>query len=187
MEPPPERGSAENTGDTVVARLFSTHRLGLVRLAFLLVGNQETAEDVVQDAFAALHRRWSRLADHDRVLPYLRTAVVNGCRMVHRRRAIVGRFAGERETPFCVWGSPGLGGRRAGNSHPFTVDEEAVCLLETGRYREGSTATFTAMCGRSMLTVWTAMFVAAGKRPERRSTDTVRRRPVDRRTPEMWS
>ncbi|WP_405148760.1 SigE family RNA polymerase sigma factor [Sphaerisporangium sp. NBC_01403] len=83
-----------------MAEVFSAHRLGLVRLAFLLVGSQETAEDVVQDAFAALHRRWSRLVDHDRVLPYLRTAVVNGCRMVHRRRAIVGRFVGDRETPF---------------------------------------------------------------------------------------
>jgi hypothetical protein len=40
------------------------------------------------------------LVDHDRVLPYLRTAVVNGCRMVHRRRTIVGRFIGDRETPF---------------------------------------------------------------------------------------
>ncbi|GII94257.1 sigma factor [Sinosporangium siamense] len=87
------------------------HRLGLVRLAFLLVGSQETAEDVVQDAFAALHRRWSRLVDHDRVLPYLRTAVVNGCRMVHRRRAIVGRFAGDRETR---GGGPGGRPDRAG-------------------------------------------------------------------------
>ncbi|MEV0385022.1 sigma factor [Nonomuraea sp. NPDC050643] len=39
---------------------FPLHRLALVRLAFLLVGDQETAEDVVQDAFAAVHRRWSR-------------------------------------------------------------------------------------------------------------------------------
>ncbi|MEV0974693.1 sigma factor [Microtetraspora glauca] len=60
----------------------------LVRFAFLLVGDQETAEDVVQDAFAAVHRRWRRLADHDDLLPYLRTAVLNGCRAVHRRRAI---------------------------------------------------------------------------------------------------
>ncbi|GII80636.1 RNA polymerase subunit sigma-24 [Sphaerisporangium rufum] len=83
-----------------IAELFHAHRLGLVRLAFLLLGDQETAEDVVQDAFAAVHRRWDRLADHGRVLPYLRTCVVNGCRMVHRRRAIAGRLIGDRVEPF---------------------------------------------------------------------------------------
>lgn len=40
------------------------------------------------------------MTDHGRILPYLRAAVVNGCRMVHRRRAIIGRFTGDRETPF---------------------------------------------------------------------------------------
>ncbi len=102
MEPPPtaERPVDGASEDAAVAELFLAHRLGLVRLAFLLVGDQETAEDVVQDAFAALQRRWSRLADHDRMLPYLRVAVVNGCRMVHRRRVVVGRFTGDRETPF---------------------------------------------------------------------------------------
>ncbi|GLW07390.1 RNA polymerase subunit sigma-24 [Microtetraspora sp. NBRC 13810] len=99
--PPPQEGPpAAAVGEAVVAELFVTQRLGLVRLAFLLVGDQETAEDVVQDAFAALHRRWSRLTGHDRLLPYLRASVVNGCRMVHRRRAIMGRFTGERQTPF---------------------------------------------------------------------------------------
>ncbi|MEV0595417.1 SigE family RNA polymerase sigma factor [Nonomuraea cavernae] len=99
--PPPHEGPpAEATGEDVVAELFLTQRLSLVRLAFLLVGDQETAEDVVQDAFAALHRRWSRLTDHDRVLPYLRASVVNGCRMVHRRRSIMRRITGDRQTPF---------------------------------------------------------------------------------------
>uniref|UniRef100_UPI003F498C21 RNA polymerase sigma factor n=1 Tax=Nonomuraea bangladeshensis TaxID=404385 RepID=UPI003F498C21 len=85
--------------EAVLAELFLTQRLGLVRLAYLLTGDQETAEDVVQDAFTALHRRWDRLSDHDRVLPYLRTSVVNGCRMIHRRRSIMSRFTGDRQTP----------------------------------------------------------------------------------------
>ncbi|TXK40080.1 SigE family RNA polymerase sigma factor [Nonomuraea sp. C10] len=95
-EPPP----APAMDEAVVAELFLTQRLGLVRLAYLLVGDQETAEDVVQDAFAALHRRWSRLTDRDRALPYLRASVVNGCRMVHRRRSIMSRFTGDRQKPF---------------------------------------------------------------------------------------
>jgi RNA polymerase sigma-70 factor (sigma-E family) len=72
--------------DTAVARLFREHRLYLVRLALLLVDDRETAEDVVQDAFAALHRRWHSIATPDAALGYLRTSVVNGARSVLRRR-----------------------------------------------------------------------------------------------------
>lgn len=66
--------------------LFRERQLELVRMAFFIVGDQATAEDVVQDAFAALHRRLDRLSDHDRTLPYIRAAVLNGCRTVLRRR-----------------------------------------------------------------------------------------------------
>ncbi|MFC7646793.1 hypothetical protein ACFQX6_44260 [Streptosporangium lutulentum] len=38
-----------------VATLFAEHHLGLVRLALLMVGDQATAEDVVQKAFARSH------------------------------------------------------------------------------------------------------------------------------------
>ncbi|GLX00693.1 SigE family RNA polymerase sigma factor [Microtetraspora sp. NBRC 16547] len=99
-DPPPELHAVAPPADATVAELFMAHRLGLVRFAFLLVGDQETAEDVVQDAFAAVHRRWRRLADHGQLLPYLRTAVLNGCRTVHRRRAIARRFRGDPEVPF---------------------------------------------------------------------------------------
>ncbi|WP_433418533.1 SigE family RNA polymerase sigma factor [Microtetraspora malaysiensis] len=99
-DPPPELAAVEPSADTTVTELFKAHRLGLVRFAFLLVGDQETAEDIVQDAFAAVHHRWRRLADHDQLLPYLRTVVLNGCRAVHRRRAIARRFGVEREVPF---------------------------------------------------------------------------------------
>ncbi|GAB3879276.1 hypothetical protein GCM10027612_04810 [Microbispora bryophytorum subsp. camponoti] len=43
--PPPEAD---------LAGLYREHRVGLVRLAVLLVGDLETAEDVVQDVFARL-------------------------------------------------------------------------------------------------------------------------------------
>jgi len=49
-----------------------------VRFALMLVGDQSTAEDVVQDAFLGLYRAWDRVRDPDAVLGYLRTAVVNG-------------------------------------------------------------------------------------------------------------
>ena len=46
----------------------------------LLVGDQATAEDVVQDAFLGFHRARPRLRDQDKALSYLRASVVNGCR-----------------------------------------------------------------------------------------------------------
>src|SRR5690349_19040128 len=72
--------------DAAVAAPFRTHRLQMVRLALLLVDDRETAEDVVQDAFAALHRRWAAIAEPDASIGYLRTSVVNGARSVLRRR-----------------------------------------------------------------------------------------------------
>ena len=47
----------------------------MVRLAVLLVDDPSTAEDVVQEAFAGLHRHWSGLRDEAAAVGYLRTAV----------------------------------------------------------------------------------------------------------------
>jgi RNA polymerase sigma-70 factor (sigma-E family) len=69
-----------------VATLFRDHHGELVRLAVLMVGDLPTAEDVVQDVYASLHRRWSQIAAPGEVLPYVRAAVLNGCRSVLRRR-----------------------------------------------------------------------------------------------------
>jgi DNA-directed RNA polymerase specialized sigma24 family protein len=55
-------GAAESARS--VTELFAEHHLGLVRLALLMVGDLATAEDVVQDAFEQLHRRWRSLPRH---------------------------------------------------------------------------------------------------------------------------
>jgi RNA polymerase sigma factor (sigma-70 family) len=55
-----------------------------------MVGDLPTAEDVVQDVYASLHRR-SRAEPIDTPLPYVRAAVLNGCRSVLRRRGIARR------------------------------------------------------------------------------------------------
>jgi RNA polymerase sigma-70 factor (sigma-E family) len=54
----------------------------MVRLAYLLTGSTETAQDLVQDAFVRLHRRWSSV---EHPAAYLRRSVVNGCNSHHRR------------------------------------------------------------------------------------------------------
>lgn len=74
--------------------LFLRRHTELVRLALLLVGDQPTAEDVVQDVFTRLHARGARESYGDDALPYVRAAVVNGCRSQLRRRAVAQRFAG---------------------------------------------------------------------------------------------
>jgi len=69
-----------------VTALYQAHALGLMRLAHIMLGDRQGAEDVVQEAFCGLYRRWSHLSDTGSALPYLRTSVLNGCRSVLRRR-----------------------------------------------------------------------------------------------------
>lgn len=66
--------------------IYRTHRMSMVRLAILLVDDINSAEDVVQDAFAGLYRQWDQLRDTQAAIGYLRTAVVNGSRSMLRRR-----------------------------------------------------------------------------------------------------
>lgn len=72
--------------DVTIDDIYRTHRMGMVRLAILLVDDQASAEDVVQEAFAGLFRNWSGLRDNAAAVGYLRTAVVNGSRSMLRRR-----------------------------------------------------------------------------------------------------
>jgi RNA polymerase sigma factor (sigma-70 family) len=85
-----------------IAALFRDHHAELVRLALLMVGDLATAEDVVQDVYASLHRRsraqertqeqaQGRAQTVEAPLPYVRAAVLNGCRSVLRRRGIARR------------------------------------------------------------------------------------------------
>jgi RNA polymerase sigma-70 factor (sigma-E family) len=80
-----------------LSALFRRHHADLVRLAVLLVGDWPTAEDVVQDAFTALHAGSDRLRIHGDPLAYARTCVVNGCRQNLRHRAVTRRLGGARD------------------------------------------------------------------------------------------
>jgi RNA polymerase sigma-70 factor (sigma-E family) len=72
--------------DDLVQSLYRAHAAALIQLALLLVGDRQSAEDVVQDAFMGLHRSLPRLHERSKALPYVRTAVINGCREVQRAR-----------------------------------------------------------------------------------------------------
>lgn len=76
------------TADVDIDALYHAHWRDLVRLAVLLVDDVASAEDVVQDAFVALHRRSGALRDPDAAVAYLRASVVNLSRSVLRRRQV---------------------------------------------------------------------------------------------------
>ena len=71
--------SAEDASHAVAA-LYQVHYPALVRLAALLIPDLATAEDIVQDAFAAVHGRWHVQPDLDAALAYLRWSVVQRSR-----------------------------------------------------------------------------------------------------------
>jgi len=81
----------EWSADLAVIELYSAHYRSLVRLAAVLVRDTPTAEEVVQDAFIAMHDGWQRLKDSEKALAYLRQAVVNRSRSVLRHRLVVER------------------------------------------------------------------------------------------------
>ena len=60
--------------DLTFEQLFDREYTTLVRIAYLIVGGEERAEEVVQEAFASLHTRWDTVRNPG---GFLRTAVVN--------------------------------------------------------------------------------------------------------------
>ena len=86
-----DEGGALGEPDAREARfdaLFEAERRAMVRVAYLLVGSEPLAEEIVQDAFAQVYLRWSQL---DRPGAYLRQCVVNGARSSLRRRSLARR------------------------------------------------------------------------------------------------
>lgn len=70
--------------------VYRRHFVPLTRVAVMVVSDPATAQDVVQDVFVSLNGRWSRLSDwsEQRLLGYVRRAVLNGARSVLRQRRV---------------------------------------------------------------------------------------------------
>lgn len=81
----------ERVGETPesFSDFYRTQLVSMTRLAYLLVGSKETAQDLVQDSFVRVHARWASVREPQ---AYLRRAVVNACNSHHRRRHLERRF-----------------------------------------------------------------------------------------------
>jgi len=125
---PAARGGTARPGrtgaDEAVTALYQAHALGLIRLAHIMLGDRPAAEDVVQEAFCGLYRRWAKLSDPDRALPYVRSSVLNGCRSVLRK---TGREQAWAPAPGAEDGAGDSGDRAAGSA------EAAVLAGENAR------------------------------------------------------
>lgn len=88
MPAPPPVGSSFEA-------MFAEHRPPMVRLARVITGSNEVAEEVVQEAFVRLHRRWDQVENPP---GFLQTVVTNLCRTEVRRS----RLAMRRPAPTVV-------------------------------------------------------------------------------------
>ncbi len=97
------RGAAASTAaaesEEAVALLYQVHAAPMIRLAVVMLDDRAAAEDVVQDAFCALYRRFGSLAKPDRALQYVRSSVLNGCRSELRSRKRRARRAASALSP----------------------------------------------------------------------------------------
>jgi RNA polymerase sigma-70 factor (sigma-E family) len=77
--------SGDGDAAAAVTALYQANALSMIRLAHVMLGDRAAAEDVVQDAFSGLYRRWAYVSDHDKALAYVRSSVLNACRSALRR------------------------------------------------------------------------------------------------------
>lgn len=88
---PRRDAAARAAADDGVSSLYAVHWQPMVRLAWLFVHDDLLAEEIAQDAFVALHRRWGDVQE-GRGAAYLRQSVVNGARSALRHSKVEQRY-----------------------------------------------------------------------------------------------
>jgi RNA polymerase sigma factor (sigma-70 family) len=71
-----------------VEELYATHAQGAVRLAYLLVGDQEIAQDIAQEAFLRAFGRFADMRKPNSFANYLKATIVNLTRKHFKRRGL---------------------------------------------------------------------------------------------------
>ena len=94
--PPGAAPSAVTSPPEAVHDLYERHYRRMVRLAAMLLGDVERAEEIVQDAFIDLMGRWQLIRDPAAAVSYLRTSVANGARSDLRHLRVIRRYPAEK-------------------------------------------------------------------------------------------
>lgn len=81
--PPPVAG--ERSGPPAFEAFFEAEQARLLRALYLLTGNAQEAEEVMQDAFVAVWERWDRVGSMDDPTGYLYRTAMNRHRSKVRR------------------------------------------------------------------------------------------------------
>jgi RNA polymerase sigma-70 factor (sigma-E family) len=92
-------GMRKRDRDEAIESLFYACYPHLVRTAFGLTGDWDLAEQLAQDAYLRLWRRWRWIADPQAAPAYLQRTVVNLARETIRRRVLERRVLHSRSTP----------------------------------------------------------------------------------------
>ncbi|NNN21196.1 MAG: SigE family RNA polymerase sigma factor [Acidimicrobiales bacterium] len=66
-------------------KFYEDNFVASVKIAYLIVQSHQLAEDIVQDSFFKVHKRWSKI---DSPSSYLRKAVVNSCNSYFKHKKI---------------------------------------------------------------------------------------------------
>lgn len=70
-------GETDHAARHAFGEFFTAHHREFGRLAYLLSGDQDAAEDITAEAFAEAWRRWDQVARADSPTAYVRRIVVN--------------------------------------------------------------------------------------------------------------
>jgi RNA polymerase sigma-70 factor (ECF subfamily) len=81
-----ERRAAEVERVADLEDLFRRDHRALVGLAYVLSGSRAAAEELVQEAFLAAHRRWDDIRTYDNPTAWVRKVIVNRSVGIVRRR-----------------------------------------------------------------------------------------------------
>ena len=114
----------QSDADVAIAELYAAHWRGLVRLAWLLLRDDQGAEEVVQDAFISVHRRWDSLRSHESATAYLRRSVVNGARSSLRHRGVEERYLERQQGDATAHGR-----HTSASAEEHALDDEATTTM----------------------------------------------------------
>lgn len=90
----PGRPRAVSSKRSDLMALYEDEFRSTARLAYLLCGDKQLADDLTHDAFVKMWEHWDRVDDPTRRAAYLRSTVVNLVHSSHRRAATARRHQG---------------------------------------------------------------------------------------------